>query len=399
MRTTKGKLVITEYAGSMLSLLMDKDNKIQNISCESAEKESIVGNIYIGRVTRIMDNLDAAFIEFANGSPGYLPMDGARKPIFISQKRAKGKLRVGDRLVMQVSRDSTKNKWPVMSCDIELVGKNLIFFPTKGGISFSKKFTDSERKKQVRAKLENSPIKDSGCIVRTNAESATLKSISREAGQLKQIWEGILEESRKRRGTPCIYHAQSVYVADIRDTYGKDIKEIVTDNKLAYDKINTYLKEFQPEDVEKLRLYDNKRTSLDIVYGVTRQVEEALSTRVWLKSGGYLVIEHTEALTSIDVNSGKSVSGKSPQKEYLKTNLEAASEVARQIRLRNLSGIIIVDFINMKAPADNEELMNILGQKLSEDPLRPDLVDMTPLGLVEITRKKGRRPLYELLNI
>ena len=195
-----------------------------------------------------------------------------------------------------------------------------------------------------------------------------------------------------------IYQAPKSYITSIRDGYHNEVAQIITDDEVIYEEISEYLEVYQSEDTNKLKFYDNSVTSLQTLYNVRRDIEEALSEKVWLKSGGYLVIQPTEAFVSIDVNSGKYVSKKDAQKEYFKVNLEAAEEIAHQIRLRNLSGIIIVDFINMQVKENQEKLMKAFEEFVAEDPIKTSIVDMTKLNLVEITRKKARRPLYELVD-
>ena len=196
-----------------------------------------------------------------------------------------------------------------------------------------------------------------------------------------------------------IYQAPRSYMVNIRDGYENLMGEIITDDSDIYREIRSYLEKYQPDDVEKLKFYDNPLISLHAMFNIDKQISDALQKRVWLKSGGYLVIEPTEALVVIDVNTGKYISEKKAEDEYLKVNLEAAAEIARQILLRNLSGIILVDFINMKSDAYKTMLLDYLKSQLQFDPVKTNIVEMTKLNLVEITRKKIRKPLHELIDI
>jgi ribonuclease G len=193
-----------------------------------------------------------------------------------------------------------------------------------------------------------------------------------------------------------IYQTPPNYICDIRDGYSNKIDEFVTDDPKLYEHIKNYLELYQPEDMDKLRFYEDPILSLNNLYGISEKVNEAIRPMVWMKSGGTLVIQPTEALTVIDVNTGKAVAGKKKvQETFLKVNREAAVEIAKQIRLRNLSGIIVIDFIDMELKKDKELLMAELEKYLLKDPVKTTLVDMTALGLVEITRKKVRKPLHE----
>ena len=185
---------------------------------------------------------------------------------------------------------------------------------------------------------------------------------------------------------------------EIRDTYTDQFDTIITDDRQLYEETADFLKTQYPEELSRLQFYEDPRVSLSNLYGLSAKLKEATETRVWLKSGGYLVIEPTEALTVIDVNSGKYSGKKGIRDTFRMINREAALEIARQLRLRNLSGIILVDFINMEEADDRQELLEFLSAQLKRDPVKTALIDMTPLGLVEITRKKIRRPLKEQLE-
>ena len=232
-------------------------------------------------------------------------------------------------------------------------------------------------------------------VVRTNAAQAEADTLKEEFERLSQICRRVLTVGRHQSCFSRVYQEPPAYAAGIRNYNQEQLLEIVTDDSRIYDTLAAYLSEYQPEDREKLRLYEGAPPNLDQLYGISNALEQALRERVWLKSGAYLVIQPTEALTVIDVNTGKYTGRKKLRETFLQINLEAAREIARQLRLRNLSGIILADFIDMERPEDREQLMNVLGQALKQDPVKTNLIDMTPLGLVEITRKKVRKPLKE----
>ena len=196
-----------------------------------------------------------------------------------------------------------------------------------------------------------------------------------------------------------VYKTPSAYLCDIRDGYANALTEIVTDDQTIYAQIKEYLETYQEEDLDKLRLYEDHQITLSALYNIEKRLDEATREHVWLKSGAYLIIQHTEAFNVIDVNTGKAIAGKKKAQEtFLKINLEAAREAARQIRLRNLSGIIIIDFIDLLDKKDQEILMRELADLFRKDPVKTTVVDITALNLVEITRKKVRKPLHEQLK-
>ena len=393
----QGKLVITRIHNFIFSLLYDNDNRVLQINCDGS-KATILNNIYIGKVTNILPNINAAFVEFAKGQTGYYPIDEKVEPLYVNLERADGPLRVGEDIVVQVVKESVGNKEPVVSANINFVGKYVVFSLKNRGISFSNRIKWPELKEAITARYEKLNYKNFGFIIRTNAMHAPIDSIFEEIEFFSRVWLAVSDLRIYRKCYSLIYQAPKSYITSIRDGYHNEVAQIITDDESIYEEISEYLEVYQSEDTNKLKFYDNSVTSLQTLYNVRRDIEEALSEKVWLKSGGYLVIQPTEAFVSIDVNSGKYVSKKDAQKEYFKVNLEAAEEIAHQIRLRNLSGIIIVDFINMQVKENQEKLMKAFEEFVSEDPIKTSIVDMTKLNLVEITRKKARRPLYELVD-
>ena len=236
-------------------------------------------------------------------------------------------------------------------------------------------------------------------MARTNCKDASDEKILKEIAFLKQQLENIKKFGVHRAKFNCLYHAPDAYLCDIRDSYDSLLESIITDDDEIFNRIMEFAKIYQPEDIKKIKRWDNADGKLDAVYDVTKTLEHALMPKVWLKNGGYLVIQPTEALVSIDVNTGKAISKKKDvQKTFLKVNLEAATQIAKQLRLRNLSGMILIDFIDMKDADYNKQLMDRLRTEFAKDPVKTILVDMTKLGLVEVTRKKVRKSLYEQIK-
>lgn len=366
------------------------------LSCLPAGGESILGNIYVGKVKNIAANISAAFIEIANGQLCYYALNDNGAPIFTTPKK-KNTLVAGDELLVQVSREAVKTKAPTVTANLNFAGKYLVLTSGKHHLGLSSKLSP-EDKQRLRTIAEPFLGKDFGIIVRTNAAEASEDELRAELGELTEAYRHTVETGRNRACFSLVYKEPSAYAARLRGLRADSFNKIVTDRADIYRELKAYLTDRQPADLPKLYFYEETAPSLDSVYGLSKAFEEAGKERVWLKSGGYLVIQPTEALTVVDINTGKYTGKKKKDDTFLKINLEAARELARQLRLRNLSGIIVADFIDMDREEDKQTLMAVLASELKKDPVRTSLVDMTPLGLVEITRKKVQKTLAEQVN-
>ena len=236
-------------------------------------------------------------------------------------------------------------------------------------------------------------------MIRTNSEGMESERIQKEIETLKAIYEHITKQAVHFTRFSLVDKGLPNYLCDIRDSNHFQLDEIITDDKEVYEEIHTFLMNYQPEDLQKLIFYQDPMISMKNLYSIETKLQKALQKRVWLKSGGYLVIEPTEALTVIDINTGKAVKGKKNEQEtFFRINMEAADEIAKQMRLRNMSGIIIIDFIDMEDEQKKNTLMGHLKTLFAKDPVKTALIDMTKLNLVEVTRKKVRKPLWEQIN-
>jgi len=397
------KLIITKHTDTVVSALFDGMNMVQ-VSLSPADKEDILGNIYLGKVKNIVNNINAAFVEIADGRMCYYSITENRHPIVANrvnqnenEKTKDVQIRVGDELIVQVTKEDVKSKAPVVSSNINLTGKYVALTHGSPAIGISKKIEDADERQRLKDLVKSYVCKDYGFIVRTNSAYVREDLIIKEIKNLIDIYENIRTYGVHKTCFSLLYRTPPNYICDIRDGYSDQVDEFVTDDTELYENMKEYLEKHQPEDLEKLRLYQDSTISLSNLYGIKEKLKDAIKPMVWLKSGGTLVIQPTEALTVIDVNTGKAIAGKKQvQETFLKINLEAAREIARQIRLRNLSGIIIVDFIDMELQEHKDLLMKELENYLKRDPIKTTLVDMTTLGLVEITRKKVRKPLHEV---
>ncbi len=393
----KHKLIIMKEGNRIISSVFDEKEMLQ-VNIFGAIEENPLGNIYVGKVKNIVNNIAAAFVEYEKDKMCYLSLEEVKNPIFLNPKKNE-KLVVGDDILVQIAKADVKTKAPVATVALNFTGKYLVLTHGNNLIGISGKIREEEERKRLRTLMEVYKNSEYGFIVRTNAASIEDNVLKEEAEALIGVYKDTLSHAMYKTPFTCVFKTLPGYLCDIRDSLSEAITEIITDNKALYDEIASYLGSYQKEDLAKLKFYEDNLLTLSNLYGVNLKLENALKKKVWLKSGGNLVIEPTEALTVVDVNTGKAIYGKRKvQDTFLKLNLEAAEEIAKQIRLRNLSGIIVVDFIDMEEKGAKEELMRFFEEQLRKDPVKTVLVDMTALNLVEVTRKKVRKPLYEQIS-
>lgn len=348
-------------------------------------KGDLVGNIYVGRVDRVLPSMGAAFVSVRKDQNVYLPL-----PVDAS-------LKAGEEILVQIERMGMGDKLPTAKTDIDLVGRYGICRVNGKGMHFSKKLPPSvvAAFKEALSARGMTGRRDFGFTIRTNMES--LKDYEEAFQEMEDLIGNavrIREASSHRSIYSCLYQDTPEYLSYIKGIPLVSYEEIVTEDPGIYEELQKLF------PVEKLRLYTDASYPLEKLYSISTHLKEALSEKVWLKNGGYLIIQKTEAMTVIDVNSGKGSEKKGNSKEAMvfAMNCEAAAEIARQLRLRNHSGIIVVDFINMEEELHKQQLLTRFDQYLKEDKLPSRVVDLTPLGIVEVTRKKFNKPLKEMLD-
>lgn len=374
-----------------------EDEKLSEIRCY--ENDSLLGNIYIGRVSNVLSNINAAFVDIASGKSCYLSLEDYKND---------KKLKIGDLIVVQVVKDSIKTKQPSVTTDICLAGKYVVIH-TEKTVGISAKIKDNATREELKRIFyevlgEFEPNKKClkisyGAIIRTSAADDDVKDdgnyekVKAEILMLLEKLDDMLYKSQFLTAYSTIYKSEESYIKDMHVFSERSECEVITDDKEIYEE---YTDIYDDSDI---RLYSDSMVSLSNLYNLKTLTEKAFNKRVYLKSGAYLVIEPTEAMTVIDVNSGKAIKGNNSEEYIYKLNIEAACEIARQLRIRNLSGIIIVDFVSMKNDELNNSLLNELKSLTSKDDVPVKVVDITSLGLVELTRKKVRKPLYEMSHL
>lgn len=366
------------------------------LSFDTEENSSLLGNVYVGKVVSIVKNIGAAFIEIADGLPCYFSL-ADNTEILYTKKSNSPRLVIGDELLVQVAREAQKTKAPTVTANINLAGKYLVLTSAKKQIGISSKL-DKMKKQLLTEQMKKIKDERFGWIVRTNAAEVPFSVIEEEATQLRTQFEELLQKGMHRPARSCLFTNLPSWLLQLKDLYSDQYTEIITDCEDLYIQLKEYLEINQPEDADKLTFYQDRLLPLYKLYCFETEFANALKERVWLKSGAYLVIQPTEAMTVIDVNTGKYEHGKNVQETYYKINCEAAAEIARQLRLRSISGIVLIDFINMDIEEYKESLMEELRRLLKKDPLKACAVDMTALGLVEVTRKRKQKPLAEKMR-
>lgn len=426
-------LLIIERNEQILSLLYqdnrlvqvkvheDNLNKQNNKAGEDNSSSLPLHAIYIGKVKNVVSTIDAAFVEVEKGKIGFLPMKQAKNLIIVNRKYD-GRIVAGDEILVQIEKEGIKTKEPGLTCNLSFTGKYCVLTTGKQGIGFSTKL-DNNTKVFWKQKLEEWNMEEVlqkenvGMVIRTNVSALVEYDINAQSGSIetdtvctesnsfeginrfKGEFEQLLEQKNKvlsavpyRTCFSCLQQPMEGYLEDIRDTYENSFDKIITNKEEIYRRIR---EEFP--SMENVEFYQDSRISLEKLYSVETRLKEALDERVWLKSGAYLVIQQTEALTVIDVNSGK-IQKKNPKDDiYFEINREAAKEIALQLRLRNISGIIIIDFISQSKKEQDSALLSYLSGLVKMDSVKTHVIDMTPLGLVEVTRKKIHKSLREQL--
>lgn len=393
---TDKKYIITKYHSKILSCLMGH-NRLLSVNVQS-ELGGNIGNIYIGKVKNVVKNLNAAFVEIAGGQLCYLSLDDCRNP-YITNRVYDGRILQQDEIVVQLIKEPVKTKEAVVTTNFSFSGKYAVVTAGDTYIGYSNKLT-KQVKNEIKAYLsENLSDFPYGAIIRTNAgEVEDYSVLIQELEALRMRCDRIRNIAGTRTCFSILEHVLPTYLLQMRDMYVNQYDAIVTDDREIYEQVKNYLEQYQPEDIAKLTFYEDKLLPLYKLYSLESKLKEAVDKRVWMKSGGYLVIEPTEALTVIDVNSGKCVVKKSKEETAFMLNKEAADEIAIQLKLRNISGIIIIDFINMKEEEHKQQLVAYLASLLKKDAVRTSVIGMTPLGLVEVTRKKVCKTLAEQLK-
>jgi ribonuclease G len=372
---------------------------VQELLIERAANRGLVGNIYMGRVARVLPGMQSAFVEIGLERAAFLHVADIRdKSGSHGDKPIERLLAEGEPLLVQVVKDPIGSKGARLSTQVSIAGRLLVYLPHDPHIGISQRIEDENGRAALRERLKDLLPADEkgGFIVRTLAESAAEEELRADLAYLRQLWQAIHERSLGSDPPKLLYQDLSLAQRVLRDMVSVDTARVVIDSRENHQKLAAFAERYMPQVRLRLEHYTGERPLFDL-YNVETEIEKALSRRVELKSGGTLIIDQTEAMTTIDVNTGGFVGNRNFDDTVFKTNLEAAQAIARQLRLRNLGGIIIVDFIDMEAEEHRAAVLDELRRALARDRTRLTLNGFTALGLVELTRKRTRESLAHVL--
>ncbi len=404
--------------------LVENGNLIE-FHMERPMEKGLVGNIYCGRVVRVLPGMQAAFVDIGLERTGFLYVDDVHTSVSDLEKRIapdempcsklaisadshkeachsayrpniKELLKEGQEILVQISKDPIGTKGARLTCHITLPCRNLVFMPLTDHIGISRKIQDEEIREQLKEKIENLRPPGTGFIVRTVAESISNDELEADMEFLLLLWDDIMSISKQSTAPSLVYKDLDMILRSIRDLFTDDVNELIIDSKQVYERLISFVLTFAPNLKEKIIYYEGEGPLFD-AYGLEVEINRALEKKVWLRSGGYIIIETTEALTVVDVNTGRYV-GKNDLKETIfKTNMEAVKEISYQLRLRNIGGIIIIDFIDMENEQHREELYTAFQESVRKDKSRINILKLSEFGLVQMTRKRSCESLTQMM--
>ncbi|OGL41739.1 MAG: ribonuclease G [Candidatus Schekmanbacteria bacterium GWA2_38_9] len=405
-----------------------ENNLLSEIFTERKKEKGINGNIYKGKVSKVLPGMQAAFIDIGMDKAGFLHAsdiaDDARayeklldedkdisqdklddeifeneEEVSISKDSSlqiEDLLKKGQEILVQVSREPIGSKGPRLTSYITLPGRYLVFMPTVNHMGISRRIEDKGERARLKGIMNDLRTPNSGFIVRTASEGKSHEDFMSDMNFLKKLW-GTVQERHDKRQAPCLVHADMDLVFRIlRDLFTSDIERILVDFKADFERCLDFAEKYLPQHSGRIEFYEGKEPIFDL-FGIEIEIDKALGRKIWLKSGGYIVIDQTEALVAIDVNTGKYVGKRNLEETILKTNLEAVKEIVYQIRLRNLGGIIIIDFIDMEKEESREKVFHALENAIKGDRLRTNILKISELGLVQMSRKRMRESLSQSL--
>tara|TARA_B100000686_G_scaffold270802_1_gene287280 strand:+ start:2936 stop:4498 length:1563 start_codon:yes stop_codon:yes gene_type:complete len=419
------EIIINSNAREIRVALLE-NNQLVELFIEHKAHKGIVGNVYKGKVTRVLPGMQVAFVNIGLEKAGFLyvgdidAMDMLDVEEIESQKQEvhregeglgeeqeksyrrnsgvpiQNLLNEGQDIMVQIAKNPLGTKGARLTSYLTLPGRNLVYMPTMDQISVSRRIENEEEKERLRQIIADIARPGEGYIVRTAGEGLSPDDFKSDADFLHHLWENVQLESEASGSPQMLYEDLNLIFRSIRDLFNQDVQRLVIDSKADYQKCLEFCSTYLPHLVDKIELYDDKVPVFDR-YGIEIEINRALGGKIWLKSGGFIIIDQTEALVAVDVNTGKFVGHSDPEETILKTNLEAVKEIVYQLRLRNIGGIIIVDFIDMATEESKEIVWNALTQALKSDRYRTKILKISEIGLVEMTRKRVRESLLQTL--
>jgi ribonuclease E len=395
-RITDKLMVITEHGERDQIAVLEEDVLVQHYVTRAGAM-SMVGNVYLGRVQNVLPGMEAAFVDVGRGRNGVLyagEVNYSPEDIEGPAPRIEQLLKAGQSVMVQVTKDPMGGKGARLTANLSLAGRYLVLAPNQNLQGISRRLGEDARKR-LKSLLKRVKPPEHGVIVRTAAEGVSEEALEADLRRLLSIWDDIQKKAKKGKAPTVLYEEPELTVRVVRDLFtDEEFRGLETDSKRIYDNIRGYLGEVAPDLASKVTLHEGKLPVFE-EHRIVEQIHKALDKKVWLPSGGYLIIERTEAMTIIDVNTGKSVGKTNLEETVVNTNLEAAREVARQLRLRDIGGIIVVDFIDMLLEKNKTQVEDTMREALAIDKTRSQVFEIGPLGLMQVTRKRVSSGLVE----
>ena len=396
------RMLVNATQREELRVAMVDGQKLYDLDIEIPTREQRKSNIYKGRITRIEPSLEAAFIDYGVQRHGFLPLKEISSEYFVRQPEAgdrvqiKDVLKEGQEIVVQVDKEERGTKGAALTTYISLAGRFLVLMPNNPGAGGVSRRIQGEDRDVVRQSLEElAPPEGMGCIVRTAGVGRSTEELRWDLDYLLRVWEAIKQVVVTRPAPFLIYQEGNAIVRALRDYFSNDIGEILIDSQPVYQEAYEFMERVLPHNLRKLKYYDDQTVPLFTRYQIESQIESAFNHKVSLPSGGSIVIDHTEALTAIDINSARSTKGEDIEDTAFNTNLEAAEEIGRQLRIRDLGGLVVVDFIDMGPQRNQREVENKLRDAVRHDRARIQIGRISRFGLLELSRQRLRPSLEE----
>jgi ribonuclease G len=420
---TSHSTIVINADGPETRVALIENGMLAELYIERKRGRGVVGNVYKGRVVRVLPGMQAAFVDIGIEKAAFLYVADVRgapddyQRLFIDEEDERDKdeddepreetrsgraqiqdlLKEGQEVLVQVAKDPMGTKGARITSYVSLPGRHLVFMPTVDHIGISRRIQSDKERKRLRDVVESMRPKGAGFIVRTVAESVPEADLRADMDFLIKLWNETLRRNERARAPSLLYSDLDLLLRTVRDLFTDEVDTLIVDSKPEFERVQKFVNAFMPQFASKLQLYEGPEPIFD-GYGIEIEIDRALERKVWLKSGGYLIIDQGEALTAIDVNTGRFVGRRNLEETITKTNLEACREVAEQLRLRNLGGIIVVDFIDMDREQSRDKVSRAFHEALRKDRARLNVTKISDMGLVEMTRKRTRESLGRMLT-
>jgi ribonuclease G len=405
--------LIINVAPQATRVALLEDRVLAELYIERTKDRGIIGNIYKGKVVKVLPGMQAAFVDIGLEKAAFLYVSdvyggmeeyeemgflGMEMPTYLNpSSQIEDLLFEGQEILVQVSKEPLGTKGTRITSHITLPGRYLVFMPTVDHVGISRRIRDEKERRRLREIIQSMKAPNSGFIVRTASEGAEPDEIRNDMEFLIHLWNNI-QKKKENSTAPClIHHDLTMVLRVIRDILSSQVNRIIIDSKEEYENIISFINTYMPKQKYEIILYGHNEPIFD-AYGIEMEIDKILGRKIWLKSGGYIVIDISEALVAIDVNTGRYVGKRNLADTILKTNLEAAKEIAYQLRLRNIGGIIIIDFIDMEREGDREKVYQALEEATKKDRQKTNIFKISELGLVEMTRKRTRENISRILG-